>query len=271
MFKFRSILTVALLVASSSQAFAQYKVDRREHSVRDEFGSVIGRYNYDFIEDNSKYVLPHYDDNHTGTYWNRDGKYYYRPQTQTRYRTQSQVEEMRFGGRRHMDDLAERLEALVNETCLELHYNYGHNRDFKQTYADAYRILDDAKWVHNRGNYGNSSEMRRRLMRMDEQIHKVQDSVRGWNSSNRRSYGDVSLRSRLRLVEASIHHLMYDAGIDPDRAHDDNNNNNGPGRGNDGRWNDGRGNDGRPGYNGPGYNNNGPGYNNGPGRGPGRN
>ncbi len=267
---FRSCLMFAVLVATSSQAFAQYKVDRRDHSVRDEYGTVIGRYNQDFIEDNYKYVLPHYDDSHTGTYWQRDGKYYYRPQTSTRFRQPSQTEELRFGGRGHMDDLSERLEAMVNETCLDMHYNYSHNRDYKQTYADAYKILEDAKWIHNRSNYSNNGEMRRRLMRMDDQIHEVEGDVRGWRSSNRRDYGEVSLNSRLRLIEATIHHLMYDAGIDPDRAHDDDRRDNN-GRGNDGRGpgNNPPGHNNAPGHNGPG--NNGPGYNNGPGRGPGRN
>ena len=118
-----------------------------------------------------------------------------------------------FGGYSHVDDLAGRLERQANDLCLELHYNYRHNRGFAETYREAYQVLNTAKYVHAKEHQGDRAEVARRLDEVDGLFHHVQDDVRRFSRRQNRQIGQGGAQTKLELVEATLHHLMHDVGV----------------------------------------------------------
>jgi hypothetical protein len=165
--------------------------------------------------------VPHYDRHYHGTYYHDGGINYYVPrsyvQESNTYITAKPVQ-LEFGGYTHVDDLAGRLERQANQLCLELHYNYRHNQGFAETYREAYQILDAAKYIHNKEHQGDRAEVARRLDAVDGMFHHVQDNVRTWSRRQGKQISQGGAQTKLQSVEATLHHLMYDVGVQGSHA-----------------------------------------------------
>lgn len=228
------ILTIAGLVLawSTSDGIAQnfqrtYQpsysngahIDHHDHVVRDSHGHVIQRTHHDVIHPNSTYIVPQYNSTHSGSYYSQGGTSYYAPprpvatgphgHTQTTYKPA----QMQFGGFSHVDDLASRLETLTNELCLDLHFNYSHNPGFRETYAEAYQILDVAKYIHAAEHQQDRDAIAAKLSGLDELFHHVEDDVRGWSRHHHRQVGNLGILTKMDYIESSLHHLMNDVGV----------------------------------------------------------
>jgi hypothetical protein len=162
------------------------------------------------------HVVPHYDSHYDGSYYSHDGINYYVPQpyvTDGGAHVAARPVALEFGGYSHVDDLAGRLERQANELCLDLHYNYRHNREFAATYREAYQILVAAQYIHDQEHQGDRAEVARRLNRLDGLFHHVQDDLQGWSRRNVRQIGRGGARSKLAQIDATLHHLMNDVGV----------------------------------------------------------
>lgn len=191
-----------------------YHVDHHDHVVRDGHGHVIGRYHHNVVHENSSYILPHSGNSHTGTYYSHDGGYYYHPNSGSRTAHTSQPAQIEFGGFSHVDDLAGRLDSLANEFCLDLHYNYSHNQGYAETYGEAYQILQIAKYIHAAEHQQDRQAIAEQMNGLDSLFHHVQDEVRVWERHQHRQIGQLGLISKIDLMESTIHHLMYDVGVE---------------------------------------------------------
>ncbi len=163
-----------------------------------------------------EFVLPHYDHHYHGSYYWDDGINYYVPRTYVTDRrayVAAKPVVIEFGGYAHIDDLSGRLERLANELCLELHYNYRHNRGFADTYREAYQILSTAKYIHAKEHQGDREEVARRLDELDGLFHHVESDMKGWSRRHVRQIGQAGAQSKLEAVEATLHHLMNDVGV----------------------------------------------------------
>jgi hypothetical protein len=117
-----------------------------------------------------------------------------------------------------VDQLAERLERLANQLCLDLHYNYSHNPGFAETYRAAYQILDTAKYIYDNKHQGDREELARRLEEVNEVFHLAQDQIQNWSRTHHRQIGQADAQTKLELIEATLHQLMNDVGVE--RNHD---------------------------------------------------
>ena len=146
------------------------------------------------------------NDRFRGGYYERDGKCYY-------YAGHGQPEVIRFGSFSHVDDLALRLEYLTQELCLDMHYNYRHNRDFRITYAEVYELYQLAKYIHAEEHHGHRDEIRRQLGGIDALFHHIQEDVCNWHRHHRRQIGSLGIEDKMDRIESTIHHLMNDLGV----------------------------------------------------------
>lgn len=167
---------------------------------------VDTRHAYHDVHDT--HVISRFASQYQGTYCERNGHCYYQPTTT------AQLQEIRFGAFSHVDDLAARLEFLSNELCLDLYYNYSHNPGFDATYAEAYEIFQAARFIHSlEHNFQDREAIRSRLAGLDALFHHVEGDVRGWTRHHHRQIGDLGIITKLDLMEASLHHLMNDVGV----------------------------------------------------------
>ena len=120
-----------------------------------------------------------------------------------------------FGAFSHVDDLASRLEALTNQFCLDLYYNYSHNPGFRTTYREAYQLLQVAKYIHAAEHHHNRAAIQQQLGGMDQLFHHLQDDVRGWTRHHYRQIGRLGIITKMRRIESTLHHLMNDVGVAP--------------------------------------------------------
>ena len=134
-----------------------------------------------------------------------------------------------FAARRHLDVLADRLFKDANEVCWEMYRHYDHNRGFRDTYREMYRVLKDAEHIHDlvheAAHNGRHDEdhIASDLHEIDKLFHHIEDDIRNWSSSDRghRDFGhDVhgseyghGLTRKMRFVEQTLHHLMSDYGV----------------------------------------------------------
>jgi hypothetical protein len=118
-------LTIFTLFATAN-AHAQYgfHVDHHDHVIRDSHGHVIGRYHHDVIHRDAQRIVPHLNSVIHGIYYRENGHSYYHPQTAILGTLESAPtpREITFGGFGLVDDLAQRLELLLNDLCLDLYY-----------------------------------------------------------------------------------------------------------------------------------------------------
>lgn len=123
--------------------------------------------------------------------------------------------ELSFNGFSRSEDLAGRMAVVANALCLDMHYNYRHNRNFAEVYGEAYGVLQAAKYIHGKEHQGDRDTIRNRMVEVDRLFHHVQDEMRGWTRAANRQIGPDTLPEKLAGMEAVLHHLCYDVGVKP--------------------------------------------------------
>jgi len=219
----RMFLTAALTVFTSvaaSTAHAQYgfHIDHHDHVIKDSHGHVIGRYHHDIIHRDAQHIVPHLNTINHGTYYRENGHSWYHPQTAFPGTLEAAPtpQEITFGGFGHVDDLAQRLELLLNDLCLDLYYNYSHNPEFHETYSEAYSLLETAKYIHAAEHANDRDAISRKLGGADALFHHVEEDVRGWSRVHHRQIGTLGILSKMEMTESVLHHLMEDVGVQPE-------------------------------------------------------
>ena len=215
-----SVLLSQLVGATS---FAQHHHHRPAGAVHhrdihwvDPAGHVVRQHRDDY-----HYVLP--STSHHGSFYSYNNAHYYTPPAPPVIVSQPVVVrqpvvvqkpvEVEFGSFKHYEDLATRLDAIANEVCLDLHYNHRRNPKFREVYREAYKVLQDAKYVHGSEHRGDQEAIRAAIGPMDDLFHHVREEVSSWTGERVRRVGSADLPSKLEEMEALIHHLMFDAGI----------------------------------------------------------
>lgn len=217
-FKVLLFAVVATALMNASSAFGQRRVYRPsgliDRVIRDSLGDAIRRYQVDLFPEDSTYIIPHANGHNHGNYYVRNGEYYYIPHTTTGHQTY-RPKQVTFGSFSHVDDLASRFETLSNEFCLDLHYNYSHNPGFRETYREAYQMLQVAKYIHATEHQHDRRAIQEKLSGVDQLFHHIQDDVRGWSRQHHRQIGHNEIVSQMALIESALHHLMNDVGVTP--------------------------------------------------------
>ena len=188
-----------------------------------------------FGHSNWNYVVPHHDvHHHSGSYYVQDNGYYYTPTPVVRMAPASmrtaelhpvhpvqvvqKPVQLQFGGYARFEDLSGRLEAEVNRLCLDMHYNYQHNPGFIEAYKEAYSLLASAKFVHAKEHQGDRDAIRHHVTQMDQLMHHVLEEIRPWSRNHARQIASGGVIEKSSAVEAILHHLCYDVGIEPHGA-----------------------------------------------------
>lgn len=123
--------------------------------------------------------------------------------------------EFAFGGYSRYEDLAGRLSFEANALCLDLHYNYRHNKNFAEVYREAYDVLQAAKYLQGNEHKGDRATINKRMVEVDKLFHHVQDEMRNWTRVAAKQVGENALPEKIEGVEAVIHHLCFDVGVKP--------------------------------------------------------
>ena len=211
------IFFAAAVTVFGSNVFGQagYHVDHHNHVIRNSHGHVIGRYHHDVIHRDAVRVVPYFSTSSHGTYYRQGQQSFYYPQTAQlgSHETPPAPQEISFGGYGHVDDLAMRLETLMNELCLDLYYNYSHNPGFLETYSEAYTLLEAAKFIHAAEHNKDRDAISKQLGGADALFHHVEDDVRGWSRVHHRQIGTLGILSKMEMAESVLHHLMNDVGV----------------------------------------------------------
>lgn len=118
-----------------------------------------------------------------------------------------------FGGFTQYQDLAGRLAVDVNALCLDMYHNYQDNKNFDDVYAEAYGVLQAAKYLQGNEHKGDHNAIGKRVAEVHRLFHHVMDETRGWTRTARKQVGAFALEEKTANVEAILHHLVYDAGI----------------------------------------------------------
>lgn len=161
--------------------------------------------------DQYAYVIPA-SQQYTSTYYtNNNVRYYHDHHGGQVQRPTAMV----FGAFSHSDELATRLEVLANEFCLDLHYNYRHNPGFAETYREAYNILQYSKDIHSEEHRGHKEDLMSLISKLDPLFHHVEEDVRTWSRDHHRQIGNLGIIDKMQQMESVIHHLLYDAGVEP--------------------------------------------------------
>lgn len=223
------VLTLAACAGlAAAPVFAQHHHDNghgrvtpwnQSHVIVSPQGQHVTSHHEDY-----RHVIPSQHNNHGTYYTNNDTHYYYKAppvafhpgvQVAMRPATPVQPTALQFGSFSHVDDLSGRLATLANEFCLELHHNYGHNPGFAPIYAEAYRILQAAKYAHGNEHQGDRAALTRTLSEIDPLFHHVQSEMANWERQERRAIGQVTVADKVQQMEALIHHTLFDIGVKP--------------------------------------------------------
>ena len=121
--------------------------------------------------------------------------------------------QLAFGGFTRYQDLSGRLAGDVNALCLDLHHNYRGNKGFADVYAEAYSVLQAAKYLQGQEHNGDRAVVGQRVAEVHRLFHHVMDETRGWTRTAVRQVGTDTLAEKTAGVEAVLHHLEYDVGI----------------------------------------------------------
>lgn len=121
--------------------------------------------------------------------------------------------ELTFGGFARYQDLAGRLVLDVNALCLDMHHNYQGNKNFAEAYAEAYGVLQAAKYLQGKEHNGNRDDIGKRVTGVHRLFHHVMDETQGWTRTAKMQVGTDALDEKAAEVEAVLHHLAYDTGI----------------------------------------------------------
>lgn len=118
-----------------------------------------------------------------------------------------------FGGFTRTDELANRLEVLMNELCLDLFYNYSHNPGFRETYAEAYSLYKTVQFIHACEHNYDRPVVQERLAGADALFHHIEDDVCGWTRIPHRQIGTLGINAKMDMIEETLHCLMEDVGV----------------------------------------------------------
>jgi hypothetical protein len=203
-------LVVGLWLAGSGASWGQHRPHHHK------FWDYVTQYHYRYMVPSS----PQY-----GSYYTHENIHYYTPPAPAPVTGQPWVAprpvSLEFGAFKHYQELAQRLETVTNQFCLDLHYNYQHNRNFRRTYREAYELLDAVKHLHGNEHHRDRDAIRRSARRIDSLFHDVQGDVRTWSRVQNRQVGRHGIGSKLDEMESLIHHLMFDVGVTPDHDRDE--------------------------------------------------
>lgn len=182
------------------------------------------------------HFMPRYGNNRGGAFYCSQNQYYYSPNyysqsvysqplySQSLYsqgtiyqqpsvqQSQEPVQ-IEFGQRRYVAELADQLQVLSNELCLDLYENYSGNPNFKATYTDAYAVLSFAKYLQAEGNNVPQTQLIEEMSGIDSLFHEVEETVATWTPQQRKKISELDTPTRLEFIEETIHHLMYDIGV----------------------------------------------------------
>ena len=190
---------------------------------------VVHHHGSHFGNNNWNYVVPanHGMHQHSGSFYVQGNAHYYTPTPIVRVNpTQFQSAQVRpvqvlqpiqlqFGDFSRCEDLAGRLETEANRLCLDMFYNYQHNPGFQETYAEAYSLLESAKFVHAKQHQGDRDAIRHHVTQMDGLLHHVQEELLPWSRNHRRQVGSGGIIEKSSAVVAILHHLCFDVGVEP--------------------------------------------------------
>jgi hypothetical protein len=172
-----------------------------------------------------QYVVPHHQGHH-GAYYSIGSSHFYtpytvRPITSVPLASQATVVEVQktvafdLGGFNRFQDLAGRLSLETNALCLDMHYNYGHNKNFRDVYREAYELLLGAKYLSGSEHKGDRELVRLRAAEMDKLFHHVQAEIRSWSRVPSKQVMAGTVVEKIEATEALLHHLCFDVGVDP--------------------------------------------------------
>ena len=188
------------------------KTGRNVYVVKNSRGSILGRYFHDVIHIGASFILPHHG-THQDSYHRHNGLYYYTPRTALHTTVASQPVVVQYGSFAHVDDLASRLREQTNELLLDLHYNYPHNVGFSKTYAEGYRLLQAAKSIQYADPVLDRRLIQSQITGMDALLYHLQHDLQGWSRHQRRQVSEYDLAYQVEMIDATLHHLMNDAGV----------------------------------------------------------
>jgi hypothetical protein len=195
--------------------------DRRSWRFRGHHGSRFGQNNW-------RFVVPH-TKNNAGAYFSIGKGHFYTPSpVAPLFRSGlvanapppaavqiQQPVELRFGGFQRHNDLGGRLEFAANLICLEMNYNYRGNLGFDLAYRRAYGLLQVARDIHSDQHQGDRRAIQARADDVDRLFHYLRGQVRYWTPTGNARVGDGGLTSKLANLEAIIHHLCWEVGVEP--------------------------------------------------------
>lgn len=223
-------LAACSAVLVSGRADAQ--IHRHGHNDLVQHGNhldVVHHHGRHFGNSNWNYVVPSYHGGHqhTGSFYVQGNVHYYTPTpivrvSATEYQSAqlppvqvAQPIQLQFGGFARCEDLAGRLETEANRLCLDMFYNYQHNPGFQEVYKEAYSLLESAKYVHAKQHQGDREAIRHHVTQMDGLLHHVQGELQQWSRHHVRQVAVGGIIEKSSAVEAILHHLCYDVGIEP--------------------------------------------------------
>ena len=217
-----ALFAIGLCVASATPSSAQHRdrhgVATHRSGISIQLFSPRGQPVIREHHDDYRYVVP--STPRHGAYYNYEDRHYFTPPAPPVVINQPVVVQrpvpIEFGAFKHQEQLAERLETLANQFCLDLHYNYRHNRNFAEAYREAYQLLQAVKYVHGSEHRGDRNAIRKSVTSIDNLFHHVQEEVSDWTRVDSRRVGDYSLLAKTEELQALIHHLMFDVGVKPD-------------------------------------------------------
>jgi|GEM_PF-1446599 len=211
------LVTLVAIWAFSPAALGQDILSR----IGDQIGNRINEEIRDQLD--WRYVVPSQQQHYynSGTYYSRNGAHYYVPAApppgtyagQPTARIAPESVKLQYGGFKQTYDLAQRLEFEANRLCLDMHYNYPHNRGFAQTYREAYQIRETADSLGS-AQLGRT-RIRQEATELDELFHHVQDEIKPWTRIERRPVGEGGINGKAEVMESILHHLLYDIGVTP--------------------------------------------------------
>lgn len=120
-----------------------------------------------------------------------------------------------FGKFSHVDELAAELENAVNQFCLDMHYNYSHNAGFKETYREAFSMLQSIRLIRENEHEDNREAITQGVSELVTLSQHVQGDIQEWSRHQRRQIGLGGIRTKMEMIERSLQELMFDIGFEP--------------------------------------------------------
>ena len=218
------LVTIGFCATLAAQCAAQYE-HRDRGSTKHRRGIRITTPVGEIVTDlkDYRFVVP--SRRNQGSYYTHEDTHYYAPALPHGAPNQGTAQRpaaLEFGAFQHHEELVERLSYLGNQLCLDLHHNYRGSSGFRDTYREAYQLWQDAKHLHEDIHGGDRREMQQTALAMDRLFHHVQDEVLHWRGSNQRQVGELPLPAKLEEIEAVLHHLLFDMGVNPEHGDDHN-------------------------------------------------